>query len=287
MNLQIIRLKNNQNISCCEYGERTGIPIFYFHGFPGSHLEVLFFNGDDVARKLNLRIIAVDRPGYGDSYFIPGRSLLDWPDLIVELADFLGIDTFSILGYSGGAPYALVCAHKIPDRLNKVGIVSGMVPFDFPKSKKGKAMFIPKLPRWLQSMMLKNMNNMVRKTPEKIKNSIIKSLPDVDREILKRPETMHVFLEAIQEAFKNNHKGALQDANIYKNDWGFVLPDVRLQIVVWHGEKDLNVDIESVKYLTNLIPNCIPKFYPTDGHISLIYNHIKEILALLGTNNRL
>lgn len=181
----------------------------------------------------------------------------------------------------------MVCAYKIPDQLNKVGIVSGMLPYDFPKSKKGKAMLIPRLPACLQSMLLKNMNNMVRNTPEKIKNSITKSLPDVDRQILKRPEKMHVFLEAIQEAFKKNHMGALQDAKIYKSDWGFALSDVRPQLFVWHGEKDLNVRIASAKYLTNMLPNCVSKFYPTEGHISLIFNHIKEILELLSTNNRI
>ncbi len=278
MAIQKSPLKGNRNISYYEYGRKSVIPVFYFHGFPGSHLEVPFFNGTDVARKLNLRIIAIDRPGYGNSNFTPGQSLLDWPEMVIEVADTLGIDAFSVLGYSGGAPYALACAYKNPDRLRRVGIVSGMVPFDFPESKNGQAMLIPKLPRWLQSILLKRMKDMVWKKSEKIKNSIKNSLADIDRENMKEPEAMKAFLGVLEDAFKQNHMGALQDAKIYKNDWGFALHDIKHRIYLWHGEKDLNVRIVSAKYLANQLPNCIPKFYPREGHISLIRNHTKEIL---------
>jgi pimeloyl-ACP methyl ester carboxylesterase len=51
------------------------------------------------------------------------------PADVVALADRLGIDRFAVLGYSGGGPYAVVCALAIPERLTCVGIVSGAGPF--------------------------------------------------------------------------------------------------------------------------------------------------------------
>jgi AICAR transformylase/IMP cyclohydrolase PurH len=42
---------------------------------------------------------------------------------VVELADNLHIDRFSIVGFSGGGPYALACAYKLPHRLTTCGIV--------------------------------------------------------------------------------------------------------------------------------------------------------------------
>ncbi len=112
MNLQWHFLEGNPNISYFEYGRKPGIPVFYFHRFSGSHLEVAFFNIDDVGGKLGIRVIAIDRPGYGNSHFVPGQSLLHWANVVIEVADTLGIDTFSVLGYSGGAPYTLAYSSK-------------------------------------------------------------------------------------------------------------------------------------------------------------------------------
>ena len=43
----------------------------------------------------------------------PGRSLLDWPRDVAELADHLGIERFSIVAWSGGGPYGLACGFAL------------------------------------------------------------------------------------------------------------------------------------------------------------------------------
>ena len=56
-----------KNLSFIEYGPGDGIPVFYFHGFPGSHKDIMLFKGNELAEELNIRLIAIDRPGYGSS----------------------------------------------------------------------------------------------------------------------------------------------------------------------------------------------------------------------------
>ncbi|MBA9088551.1 pimeloyl-ACP methyl ester carboxylesterase [Fontibacillus solani] len=60
---KVIILKDKRHLSYAEYGASDGLPLFVFHGSPGSRL--LFEIEDDVAIDLNLRMISVDRPGYG------------------------------------------------------------------------------------------------------------------------------------------------------------------------------------------------------------------------------
>ena len=75
------------------------MPIFFFHGFPGSR-----YDGEtagQAAVEMGIRLIAPDRPGMGYSDFQPKRRLLDWPDDICVLADALELGNFGILGYSG------------------------------------------------------------------------------------------------------------------------------------------------------------------------------------------
>src|SRR5947209_6974833 len=76
------------------------------------------------------RVITVDRPGMGLSDFQPGRKVLDWPADVAALADALGLNRFAVLGFSGGCPFALACAFRLPERVTVLGIVSGVVPDD-------------------------------------------------------------------------------------------------------------------------------------------------------------
>ncbi len=82
-------------------------------------------------------MISIDRPGYGLSDFKPGRTFLDWPADVTELAAALGIDRFGVAGISGGGPYAAVCASAIPQRLTGTYIISGVGPFDTPGATDG------------------------------------------------------------------------------------------------------------------------------------------------------
>ena len=125
-----ITLSDGRKLGFAEFGEIQGKPVFYFHGFPGSRLEAKLAEKNSL--DTHVRFIGIDRPGYGLSSFKPGRTFLDWADDVSELADAMGIDRFSILGVSGGGPYAAAYACKVPHRLDAVGIVCAMGPVDVP-----------------------------------------------------------------------------------------------------------------------------------------------------------
>ena len=107
---------NSKKIGVHEYGDKNGFPVFYFHGFPGSRQDGKIFEFDKTASNLKIRLICLDRPGIGLSDFNKKRKLLDWPILVSSVADSLNIKEFSVLGLSGGGPYALACAYSIPER---------------------------------------------------------------------------------------------------------------------------------------------------------------------------
>jgi pimeloyl-ACP methyl ester carboxylesterase len=65
------------------------------------------------ATEHGLRLIGIDRPGMGLSQYQPRLRVRDWPRYVAEFADRLGIDSFAVVGFSGGGPFALACAHAI------------------------------------------------------------------------------------------------------------------------------------------------------------------------------
>jgi len=94
--------------------------LFYLHGLMGSRLEFFGYRSEFAARPV--RIIAVDRPGYGLSSYSERRRLVDFADDLLELADQLHIARFAVVGWSSGGCYALACAARIPKtRLVSVG----------------------------------------------------------------------------------------------------------------------------------------------------------------------
>merc|ERR1711991_831088 len=58
-----------RKITVIERGPKNGYPVFYFHGLEGSRFEIDIngLNDEEYLLKNNIRLISLDRWGYGDS----------------------------------------------------------------------------------------------------------------------------------------------------------------------------------------------------------------------------
>ena len=129
-----IALRDGRRIAYCEWGDREGWPILLCHGAPGSRM---FGPDSKTTAEAGVRLITVDRPGYGRSDPKPGRQILDWPADVEELAGALRVDEFDVAGHSSGGPYALACASTFPGRVKRVALISCIAPYDEPSSEAG------------------------------------------------------------------------------------------------------------------------------------------------------
>ena len=135
---QQVKLVDGRNLGYDEFGQPDGAPLFYIHGTPKLRAwSGAPSGGEELAQRLHVRIIVPDRPGMGLSSYLPKRGIADWRADVTALADHLGLERFAVLGYSGGGPYALVCALAIPHRLTHVGVVSGAGDFSLPSLVDG------------------------------------------------------------------------------------------------------------------------------------------------------
>ena len=282
-----VKLKDGRNLGYADLGNPEAKPLLHFHGFPGSRLEAAIF-ADRVVQN-NVRLIGVDRPGMGLSDFKKDRTILDWPDDVVELADALGIDNFAIEGISGGGPYAAACAYKIPDRLTTCGIISGLGPIDLEVEEEIKSIrrlsFIIRRMPWLfklmisfQSRGLKDLEKAERKMRE-----TIKKFPEQDRKVMDDPKLLSLFIRESAEAFHQGNEGAFYEGRLYAKPWGFSLEDIspKLKVYIWHGEVDEAVPVAMGRSMCKAIPNCEGKFYPGEGHYSTIFKYFEEIVSTL------
>lgn len=272
-----ITLPDSRQIGFAEYGDPNGSPIFYFNGFPGSRLEASRFH--KVAVDNQYRLIGTDRPGMGLSSFDKKSSILSWPTDIANIADILGIEKFSIVGHSGGAPFVAACAYAIPTRLNAAVIVSGMAPLE----QKITRQLIRTIP-CLTSVMMK-LTQMMLKTPNKMLAQMIKKLPECDQKILLDPIIGKMIIDSTIEAFRNGIAGPAHEMNLIFNPWGFNLQDVTYPITIWQGTLDTQAPMSHAKVYANSLPFAKLNIIENEGHLSLLENDINEILRSGGTTN--
>src|ERR1700746_67382 len=122
-----VQLHAGAGLAFEEYGDPSGVPVIFCHGWPSSRTMAQL--ADEPARALGVRIISPDRPGISGSSIHPDRKLSDWPSLVEQLVDKLEIGEFRILAISGGAPYAYATAVTMPERVRAIAIVGGAPPF--------------------------------------------------------------------------------------------------------------------------------------------------------------
>ena len=67
--MALVTLPDGRKLEVKEYGPKTGRPVFVFHSTPGSlfDLELYGMSPERYAGGLGVRVICVNRPGYGRS----------------------------------------------------------------------------------------------------------------------------------------------------------------------------------------------------------------------------
>ncbi|MHA2007882.1 MAG: alpha/beta hydrolase [Promethearchaeota archaeon] len=291
---QLIILKDGRKLGYAEYGNTDGKPIIYFHGHRSSRLEPKIYNITEVENDIHL--IAVDRPGFGLSDYFQNHSFLHWSDDITEFADKLKIDKFSVLGGSGGAPFALACAYKIPKRLNSCGIISGLGPITYGIESMAKnnrmelnlAQNHPKLLKMLFKLQMRFSKKLLGKNLEdtvKLFQKKGKNLPEPDKRFFEDKEKLSLYIPLMTEPFRQGIRGVFHEAKLLSESWDFNLNDISpdVKVFLWHGELDTSVPKEMAKSVCREIPNCKGKFYKDEAHLSTAVNHIQEILKKLIT----
>ncbi len=286
---QQFQLPDGRRLGYDEYGPSDGKPLFYFHGSPSSRVESTLYINEELLLPLNVRLIAVDRPGMGLSDFQTNRRILDWSQDVIALANHLNMERFSILAYSLGGPYGLACAFAISERLHKVGIVSGAALFNeselMNNINEGTRQYLtmprekPRLSRLFLWMML---GVLPRIAPNRFIAQANSLLPKPDRPIVAAdPVFQQGFLRMLREALRQGTRGAFHESLLSVSDWGFRLQDIQIPVNLWHGEADQNIPVEMARFAASAIPKCEAKYYPNEGHLSLFKKNAKEIIYTL------
>ncbi len=288
---QRIRLPDGRWLGYLDFGDPDGVPVFYFHGLPGSRLEMAL--DESLFKELHIRIIAADRPGYGLSTYQHGRKVLDWPNDVEELANHLNIARFIVFGSSAGGAYAAACAYKIPECLLACGLAASVAPphaykdmFEWtpPHISRAVARYSPMpVQRLLAAMGALQTKLTPGNTVEVIeqRNQGVMWSPARRSGATAHASTLTpVVREIILEPWRQGGDGYARDNWLSAHAWGFPLEDIRMPVHLWHGELDVMSPVRAARYLASNIPHCQATYF-LDARHDLFKEHGREILIAL------
>jgi pimeloyl-ACP methyl ester carboxylesterase len=285
---QSLRLPDGRTLAYAEYGAPDGKPVFYFHGLPGSRLDLALLDGKDL-EKAGVRMLACDRPGMGASDFQPGRAFSHWPADMAAFADRLGLAKFAVLGVSGGGGYVSACARLIPDRLSAAVIISGAGHMDSPEARAGLPL-MGWLLWWLAARSLPLtvlLLNLTRPRnlgdPDKIRQQVKRSMLPTEAAFFEKPGRLEAFMASTLECVRPGVRGMAWDTHLCARPWDFRLEEIRFPVRLLHGEADRNIPVAVARKVAAAIPGCQATFYPGEGHLSMLANHLEQVIMSLGS----
>lgn len=236
---------------------------------------------DLVAKSAGARLIAPDRPGCGISSPHPKGTLLGYPLDVVELANSLALERFSVVGVSGGGPFALACAHELPERLKVAAVVSGIGPLSLPGSTRDMIapnrfmLTLGRVSPGLAGLVLPLMIRSSLPSMEKHVQNGTSPSPDIS------PEAFAVIAADQSEVVRAGGKGIAFDMKAIWKSWGFRFEDIRTKVYLWHGEADNLAPASLAHYIAGCISDCEAVFFPGEGHADTLIKHGSEIFAKL------
>lgn len=265
-------------------GPEEGDVVFYLHGTPGTRFldeEML-----DVGIRRGLRYVIYSRPGYEGSDRHLGRTVADCVTDIAAIADQLGIQSFYVVGESGGGPHALACGAGLRERVRAVAAIAGSAPFeaegldwfeDMAKTNCGE----------FEAILGGDVTGMEYLGDLREKIGVAENLKQVlevlgdlfgeeEAEVFEGGFGDHVF--AFWKGLSaTDLEGWYDDSKAHLSPWGFQLGQVTVPVVIWHGEADKAVPFAHGEWLASHLPNAELRRLATDGHASVV-DHYGAIL---------
>jgi pimeloyl-ACP methyl ester carboxylesterase len=256
-----------------------GPVVLFFHGCPDTRWAAR--SGAEAARRSGVRLVCVNRPGYGRSS--PAASThASVADDASAVLDHLGVGAVAVLGMSVGGAYAAAFAARHADRVQGLGVV-GTLPMpaagDPPGSTVAEAMaaFRPEFEAWAASMDVTDPDD------QAVAARWIASLPDQDAALVgARPA--HEVAASAREALAS-YDGYLRDAALTFRPWDVDVSAVRCPTWLWYGGADERA-LPGADWFAAQIAHATVTVRPGVTHWATLAAHWEDILTTLTSGGR-
>lgn len=267
------RLKDGRRLGYAEYGPANGKPLLWFHGTPGGRRQIA-----PAARQLadlrGVRLIAIERPGVGDSTSHSYGSLAEWAADIQAFCNAKEIDQFMVCGLSGGGPYALACAYYLQDRVVAVTVLGGVAPTRGADAARGGVASLSRAAGPLVKRLRVPLNRVLLTLIRALENRVdtamdafARLMPPGDQAMFEDPAIRHMFEDDILLASRKQMQAMIHDVVIFGRDWGFLLSKIDTPVYLLYGDADNIVPAAHGVHMAERLPSAELRIREGEGHL--------------------
>ncbi|WP_423746063.1 alpha/beta hydrolase (plasmid) [Haladaptatus sp. SPP-AMP-3] len=280
-NERTVGVHGGRTVRYAEYGDPAGVPAIFFHGTPGSRVLGAVFDGH--ARRHGVRLLAPDRPGYGRSSPNPSRGSTDVVADVTAVLDRAEVEHTAVVGFSGGARYALSLAATESSRVTDVHLVSGATPPSLRERTPGVQKLLGTLarttPRLLTALFRGQRWVAKRASPDFVLAQYTTDgaapIPRDVAEIVRRD-----FIEA----FETTRSGAVTECRRFAEAWDVRFEEIDDGVRLWHGRRDTNAPVDSVRRLSERLPDGELTIFENQDHLGALVRSRDSILRTVAEN---
>lgn len=289
----VVKAPDGRRLSVDSLGDPWGKPVFLCHGTPGVGRGPR--PRGIVLHRLGIRLISYDRPGYPGSERNPDRIVADAAEDVAAIADYFGIDRFSVVGRSGGAPHALACAAILNERVICAAIMSSLAPYDAAGLDWSAGMTEFNVTAYrnaradLVTLMatLNEQAGQVRGNPQGLLKQLWPELVSGDKDVIGDISLRQIIAQVHADALRETADGWIDDVVALSRPWGFDVSDITAPVKLWHGRNDVFSPVSHAYWLSQRIPHAVLKIEEAQAHfgsVEILVNILRWVAEQAGNS---
>jgi pimeloyl-ACP methyl ester carboxylesterase len=271
--VELFRTADGRVFEYLALGDPTGQPVVFLHGTPGTAGSAVLLQ--DAACRHGVRLLSLSRPGYGaTTTTAPG--LMSVAQDVGEVASGLGIEEFTVLGVSGGGPYALAAGATLKTRVPHILVAAGPAPYHeiapqvlAPEDLEALDLLakgdVVGAVAMVTAGVRRDFDLLTELPVNEFQEAFSASFPPTEHYFDTRPdERTTVFTDAYRALAR--YDGFVRDNLSWNGPWDFALADVVAPVLLSYGEADAMGIPSHGEWLAGRLPNATLTIHPNADH---------------------
>jgi pimeloyl-ACP methyl ester carboxylesterase len=266
---RVLTLADGREMAVDVTGPQDGPTVLFFHAAPGSRV----FDPDPaVTAAAGVRLVTVDRPGYGRSSPRPADVVPTVAAIASDLVatmELLGIDRAPVIGWSGGGRVGAALAAHRPELVTRLVVVGTPAPDDrvpwVPDEYRRMSAELRREPRSAVASLSESLAPMAEDPAAAVESLAVGA---ADEAVLADPARRAQVVDMLTEGLRPGVAGLATDIVADQVvPWGFDVEDVSVPTVAFYGDADVIVSPAHGRWYADTVADGELRVVPGAGHL--------------------